>query len=133
MPHNAPLGPLPRSHRGVLPPSLDGCAMDPEPPLRSNLADDPDIMPLVREYAACLPSRLAEIESLFQKRELTAVAKLAHQTKGAGGMYGYPELSETAALLEDAVREQQSPDLIGDLIREFGLLVDKIVRGLDAT
>jgi signal transduction histidine kinase/FixJ family two-component response regulator/HPt (histidine-containing phosphotransfer) domain-containing protein len=68
--------------------------------LRSELADDPDVGELVRQFAHALPARVEAIAAGAAARDGHGVARLAHQLKGAAGSYGYPLVSDVARQLE---------------------------------
>ncbi len=74
-------------------------------PLRSQYQDDPDMRDLVREFAAGLPARAAELEGLLASQQSAEVQRIAHQLKGAGGGYGFPLITELAAALESCLRQ----------------------------
>ncbi|HEY1066592.1 MAG TPA: Hpt domain-containing protein [Pirellulales bacterium] len=99
-------------------------------PLRSLLDDDEDMRELIRDYGAALPGRIADLKASIDSNDLARVTKLAHQLKGAGGMYGYPALSQIAALLEQAAKEGHQIDLLQELIAEAGVVVERIQLGL---
>jgi HPt (histidine-containing phosphotransfer) domain-containing protein len=63
--------------------------------------------------------------------DLTGVRSLAHQIRGVGGMYGYPALTENAALIEESIVENQEAELVAELLEEFSLMVVQIKRGMD--
>src|SRR5207247_1143453 len=97
----------------------------------STFHDDIAFMPLVREYADGLAPRLHEIRAAHGEGDLVRLASLAHQTKGAGGMYGFPKLSEAAAALEEALQKQQSPEVVAKLIAEIERTTTLIQRGIE--
>jgi histidine phosphotransfer protein HptB len=72
--------------------------------LVSQLAGDPDLRELIEQFVTELPERLANIRMAACAGNLPEVARLAHQLKGAGGSYGFPEISEGASELERAAR-----------------------------
>jgi HPt (histidine-containing phosphotransfer) domain-containing protein len=74
-------------------------------PLRSQYQDDPDMRDLVREFAAGLPERAAELERLFAAGQCAELGRIAHQLKGAGGGYGFPLITERAATLESSLKQ----------------------------
>ena len=92
--------------------------------------DDDGMLPLVCGYVDGLPSRVAAMKAALLDREPARLIDLAHQTKGVGAMYGYPCLTETAALIEDAAREGRDDDLIAELIDEFQALTARVGLGL---
>jgi len=53
-----------------------------------------------------LPSRLAALHNLLEQQNFPELARLAHQLKGAGGSYGFPQLTPLAAQLEQLAKIQ---------------------------
>lgn len=90
---------------------------------------------LTLEFVRSLPEKSARVSAAAGRGDLATVASLAHQLRGVAGMYGHPELTETAGLLEDAVREGQELDLIhefvADLVGEAAVLAAQC--GADAS
>ncbi len=113
---------------GDLPTSGTADARCPLPPdaMLSSLSDDPSLSPLIRDYIRGLPGRHGQIREAIDARDLTRVATLAHQVRGVGGMYGFPQLSELAGLIEDATGDAQDLDLIAELIDDLGEMIDRI-------
>src|SRR5262249_17904979 len=74
-----------------------------------------DFRPLVEEYVRGLPGQVRAIGDALRGGDLVLAGKLAHKLRGSGGMYGFPDLGETAGLLEDAAREGQPGEGLGDL------------------
>jgi HPt (histidine-containing phosphotransfer) domain-containing protein len=87
---------------------------------------DGELADLTRGYLESLRSTVAAVKNARSAGDFIALRSLAHQTRGAAGMYGFPELSETAGLLDDAIAEDQDDDLILELADEF-------IRGIEAT
>ena len=81
-------------------------------PIRSIYENDPDMLEIVREFAAELPARANELEGTLSSGDLKALKTLAHQLKGAGGGYGFDPITETAAGLEHALKEGASEAVI---------------------
>jgi HPt (histidine-containing phosphotransfer) domain-containing protein len=82
------------------------------PPIRSLYADDPDMAEIVFEFAADAPERATLLERLLAAGQLPELRTLAHQLKGAGGGYGFPQVTEAAALLESAVLQGGQPSAL---------------------
>ena len=76
--------------------------------LPSAFCDDNTMLPLIVEYAASLRKLVADLYQAIRTDDFGRVITLAHQTKGASGMYGYPMLSEAAGALEAAARKGAS-------------------------
>lgn len=64
------------------------------------VADDPDMIDLVEEFVGGLETRLADLKAAHARNDYEQLKTLAHQLKGAGGSYGYPQISELAANVE---------------------------------
>jgi HPt (histidine-containing phosphotransfer) domain-containing protein len=78
-------------------------------PIRSQYEDDADMLELVLEFASALPSRIQRLEELLAQGDFEELERMAHQLKGAGGGYGFPQITEVAAVLELALREGADP------------------------
>jgi HPt (histidine-containing phosphotransfer) domain-containing protein len=86
---------------------------------------------LIRRFVERLPGQVDRLRAMRAADNLLGVELLAHQMRGVGGMYGYPGVRETAALIEDAVREHQDVELIQELMNELGQITMKIGQGLE--
>lgn len=82
-------------------------------PIHSDYADDPEFAELLRLFVSEIPPTLKELHRCFETELHDELARKAHQLKGAGGGYGFPELTEIAGLLEKAVKSQE-PQAISD-------------------
>jgi HPt (histidine-containing phosphotransfer) domain-containing protein len=100
-------------------------------PIRSPLRDDPALADLVREYALSLPARVEDLRAALAAGDRVRLGRLAHQTHGSAGMCGFAEVSETAALLEGAVREGYDLDMLREFVDELDDLTKRVLRGLD--
>jgi HPt (histidine-containing phosphotransfer) domain-containing protein len=77
--------------------------------LSSLFADDPDLTALVHSFVDELPARLATIRSAREDGERDRYVRLVHQLAGAGGSYGFGELSSAASTLELVIRRAAGP------------------------
>ncbi|MBI3203533.1 MAG: response regulator [Myxococcales bacterium] len=73
-------------------------------PLVSEFGDDPEMKPLVEQFVVHLPARLEELGAASRSGDREAIARIAHQLKGAAGGYGFQIVTESAARLEAAAR-----------------------------
>lgn len=71
----------------------------------SNLAADPDLAELVDLFISELPERLHRLQTALEDANLADLARFAHQLKGAGGSYGFPQLTPAAAELEQLAKQ----------------------------
>ena len=97
--------------------------------IQSLFQADPSLRPMIREYIEGLPQRVSDLWASLRSSDLGRLESLAHQTKGVGGMYGFPGLTEIAALIEDAVREGHETKLLEELVHEFAEHVHQIRLG----
>jgi HPt (histidine-containing phosphotransfer) domain-containing protein len=97
-------------------------------PIRSLFEDDPDMAELVSGFASDLPARATSLEELVSQNNLPEVQRLAHQLKGAGGGYGFPQITDVAASLEQAVKEGADESVI----KERAAMVCEVLRAVRA-
>ncbi len=69
---------------------------------------DPELAPLVPDFLRETRARCLALREAIQRGDRETVRTLAHQTAGAGGCFGFNELSDSARALEEA---DQSLDL----------------------
>ena len=74
--------------------------------LRSSLASDPDMRDVLKGFVENLPKRVQRLMDLTQKRDLEQLREVLHQLKGAGGGYGFAEITRRAACAEKAIKAQ---------------------------
>ena len=72
-------------------------------PLISEFADDPQIRELLAEFTIGLGETCQQLREGVRMGNVEVVRRIGHQLKGAGGGYGYPDLTTAAGRLETAV------------------------------
>ncbi|MCC5870178.1 MAG: response regulator, partial [Gammaproteobacteria bacterium] len=98
----------------------------------SEFADDPDMQPLLAEFVGELPERISHLNVLAAACEYSELGRLAHQLKGAGGGYGYPAITEAAALLERAARDTEvDAAAVGDALAGLAKVCSAAAVALD--
>jgi len=100
-----------------------------EDAIYSTLGRDPDLGPLVACFVQALPIRIAAIVEKASAADWGALRTTAHQLKGAGGSYGFAELSPAAARVEDAIVAQQSEESILAAVDELADLCRRVRAG----
>jgi PAS domain S-box-containing protein len=91
---------------------------------------DPDMMELVQTFVLQLPARMERLLELVAEDNRQDISRLAHQLKGTGSSYGYPQLTAVARVLEQTALSTEYPTQLTDTA---GRLVDTchaIERGL---
>jgi CheY-like chemotaxis protein len=90
-------------------------AVDPLEKLRANF-----LQRVRRDVAALAEDRAALRRGTTQPQTLQRIRQIAHGLAGAGGIYGFFELSDAAAAVEDATytetAEQRSDDMLSDAL-----------------
>jgi HPt (histidine-containing phosphotransfer) domain-containing protein len=94
-------------------------------PIYSRLGHDEDLADLIELFVQEIPDRLAVLRRLVDASDCGELARFAHQLKGAGGSYGFPELTTAAAALEQAAKGQASSS---ELVAAWNNLADIAVR-----
>ena len=74
--------------------------------VRSDFADDPDFADIIAQFVSGLSEKLWSMREALDEGDFETLRRLAHQLKGAGGSYGYPTLTDSAKVLEDAAKVQ---------------------------
>jgi CheY-like chemotaxis protein len=97
------------------------------PPFPVPLPPVPSYGDLLRDYVSGLGERVQAMAATLAADDQDALAKLAHKLRGSAAMYGFPYLSETAGLLEDAARKRQDRELLRELFDEMAATVRRIL------
>ncbi|MGY8750384.1 MAG: Hpt domain-containing protein [Pirellulales bacterium] len=83
-----------------------------ENPIFSTYGNDSDMGELVEMFVDEMPDRIEALLEVAQNNDWEKLRSLAHQLKGAGGSYGFGQLTQPAASLESACRENDTEDNI---------------------
>jgi HPt (histidine-containing phosphotransfer) domain-containing protein len=94
------------------------------------LASDPDLRDLVQEFVDEFPNRVERIRAAYEALDWELLARLAHQLKGAGGSYGYPQISGLAAEMETHFK-QHDAERFADWMQDLAQLAQAAQRGLN--
>ncbi|QDT52197.1 Sensory/regulatory protein RpfC [Caulifigura coniformis] len=94
--------------------------------IRSEFADDPDMAELVAQFVEVLPSRMASLTEQLRRDDLPALQRSLHQLKGAGGGYGFQEITTCAAGAELAIKNQDPLPSIHSEIQSLLTLVRSV-------
>lgn len=99
---------------------------DQQQPLLSTFASDPDMHDLIEMFVTDLQDRIDDIRKAEENRDANLLAALFHQLKGAGGGYGFPDISRQAAELENALRATQDIARLTTQLNEFRTLCSRV-------
>ena len=88
--------------------------------LRSSLEHEPSVQKLLSKFIERLPHRVTTMSNLLQERDLENLRQAIHQLKGAGGGYGFAQLTEQAGRAEQKIRA-------GDDLEAVQVEVDSLI------
>jgi len=71
---------------------------------QSTFRDDPEYLPLIQSFTKRLPWYVHSIETCLANNNPAEALKLVHQLKGAGGGYGFPEITRLAGVAEQSLK-----------------------------
>jgi CheY-like chemotaxis protein len=100
-------------------------------PPRAGRTTAEDLKPLLPQYLANRTRDVAAIRAALGRGDLSIITKLAHNMRGTGTSYGFPELSELAMRLEDAATAE-ALTLLATLADELDGVVTSLQSRLDA-
>ncbi len=100
-------------------------------PIRSPLAADPRLAPVLAAFVGRLPAAVAEVVRLNGAADAPELARAVHKLRGAGGSYGFAEVSDAAARVEDRLK---AGDPLSAVAADLAALVATVRRvdGYDA-
>ena len=102
-------------------------------PVYSRLAAHPMLGELVDLFVQEMPDRLNALKVQATSRDWGQLARTAHQLKGAGGSYGFDEITPCAARLEAAARDAQQDETILLALDELLSLCRRVRSGTPQT
>ncbi|WP_455233884.1 ATP-binding protein [Thiogranum longum] len=99
-------------------------------PIVSNVLQDvPDLADLVVKFVEQLPAMLAPVDRAWKTKDWETLKDKAHDLKGVGGGYGFPQLTAVAGRIEFELAKQSYDD-IEPLVAELWDLNQRIQQGL---
>jgi len=97
---------------------------------RTTTRAEPTLPELGREFMRGLPGTLSDMTAALSARDRPQVARLAHRTAGAAGLFGYSEICKTARRIEAVASDSvQSDSTVGEQIRHLAALTRTSEQG----
>ena len=100
------------------------------PPLYSELAVDPEFGEIVEMFVDEMPQRLETLRENFESGDRENLRSAAHQIKGAGGSYGFDEITPFAARLESVANTETSEDELLVTLNDLIAICSRIRAGV---
>jgi CheY-like chemotaxis protein/HPt (histidine-containing phosphotransfer) domain-containing protein len=94
--------------------------------LRSAYAEDAEMQGVLSEFVAALPHRVADAQELLLEKDWQGLRRLTHRIKGAGGGYGFAEITHSAARANRALIECDSFAKIEESIHSLVELIRSV-------
>ena len=94
----------------------------PEKLISHLVQEDPELRDVVEEFVQTLEGRLTELEQAYEKLDWDLLTTLAHRLRGAGGSYGYPDISRVCGEMEASFKTHQASDFGAWLTQLSGLV-----------
>ncbi|HEX5241917.1 MAG TPA: ATP-binding protein [Tepidisphaeraceae bacterium] len=110
--------------------SVHGALSTPSGAIRSELTNEPRLAKLLEKFVERLPERVAVISSSLEERNLNDLRQAVHQLKGAGGGYGFPQITESAGRAEEQIKAEADLESIRSHVESLIALV-RNVEGYD--
>ena len=98
--------------------------------LYSSLGGDTDLAEIVEMFVDEMPDRIGTFIDCLETGDWEGLGRAAHQMKGAGGSYGFDQLTPYAAKLESAVRDQEPEEEIRQALNALVSLCQKVRAGV---
>ena len=105
-------------------PAPDPNASSSSAPLISTLADDPEMVELVRFFVEEIDERVNTILTTSRGNDIIGLRTIAHQLKGAGTGYGFEPISKMAGELERLIDESEALEVTDAIQQQVDNLID---------
>jgi len=96
------------------------------PAITSRLAQDRNLLPILRKFLDRLQERLAEVREMEARRDYPEIALFAHWLKGSAGSMGYDAFTDPAAELEAAAKGARV-ERVEQLLAEVRRMAQRVV------
>jgi CheY-like chemotaxis protein/HPt (histidine-containing phosphotransfer) domain-containing protein len=114
------------------PSSIESEPEAPRAKLRSTFAGDPDMQELLQEFVSRLPQRVERMMELLRDQEIEQLRQVVHQLKGAGGGYGFGEITHRAADVEKTIKAGAGLDAVTAQIESLVRLLQRVEGYVDS-
>ena len=101
----------------------------PTPKIYSTLHNQDLYKPMIVEFLDSLDERMKLIRQAFEENDLEDLAKNVHKVKGAGGTYGFPDISSAAKGIEVALEKPSDERTLQSAMDHFMNICRSAIRG----
>lgn len=101
-----------------------------EPAESELLRGDPTLAGLLAQFLERLPDRLGALEQALHAADFESLRQAAHQLKGSGGGYGFPQITKLAAAVERHAR-CEALDECADALANLRRICEQVIAESD--
>ncbi len=94
--------------------------------IHSGFEKDPDFTEALTRFVDGLPARVAKMGVLLEQGNVAELHRAIHQLKGAGGGYGFAQITRSAASAEVRIKENQPLDLVAAEVKSLIALIRRV-------
>jgi two-component system CheB/CheR fusion protein len=94
--------------------------------LRSSLANSPKMRRILDKFVMGLPRTVADIEDWLDTQNLEQLRRAVHQLKGAGGGYGFPQITDLATKAEVRIDASDGLETVAAAVNELLTIIRSI-------
>ena len=103
-----------------------------KPRLVSTIAGDPKLAEVLKAFVSRMPAAVTDLQRLNVSGNTAEMTRAAHQLRGAGGSYGFNEITIAAAAVEDKLLAGHSVADVKQQVQDLTDLIERI-EGYRAT
>ena len=85
--------------------------------IKSEFAGDHEMQEVLSEFVAGLPAQVKKLAEYLDAQNVDELRRAVHQIKGAGGGYGFPTMTQTAAAAEQSIKASAPMETIVAQVR----------------
>ena len=100
-----------------------------KPPIASQFEQDEDLADLIPMFIDELETRVQQLRDAFETQDAQTLREVAHKVRGSAGGYGFPDLTDFAGQVEDALRSGAATTEIHEELGELLGLCQAAIQG----
>ena len=94
--------------------------------IRSSFADVAKMRGILDEFVEGMAVQVGHMTEWLEREDLQSLRRAAHQLKGAGGGYGFPQVTELAGRVERSISETEPMEVIAARVDELVRLIRRV-------
>ena len=82
---------------------------------------DEEFKSMINSFVQSMPKMVTEVKMALEQQDIDVLNRIGHQLKGAGGSYGFPDITAAGLQLEklatETVNRQQLETAVSELVQ----------------